>query len=313
MAESPPAGSGSLDTPTGSGSPVTQVTERVLRSWPLPDPSGDKTQRGIVLVVGGARQTPGAVLLAAETALRVGAGKVQVATAVDCAAAVGAALPEAYVEGLPVLRTGELATAGADRVLELAEGVDVVLLGPGLGDPECAASLLSQVVPGLDTAVVVDALGTAYLTEHLDGVRHLAGRVLLTPNLSELASTLQCPDGDVEADPYAATRRLAQDTGAVVLSGGQTSFVVTPEGEAWRWDGGSDGLATAGSGDVKAGAVAGLFSRGARPEQAAVWGAYCHGRAGESLAASRPGFLARDLCRAIPQEQARVDRDQEPG
>jgi hydroxyethylthiazole kinase-like uncharacterized protein yjeF len=289
---------------------AVEVTAELLRSWPLPGSSGSKSERGTVLVVGGARQTPGSVLLAAETALRVGAGKVQVATATDCAAAVGAALPEAYVEGLPVLRSGELATAAADRVLELAGGADVVLLGPGLGDPECAASLLTHVVPELDTAVVLDALGTAYLTEHPDGVRHLSGRVLLTPNISELAATLRRHQDDVQQDPLAATRSLCDLTGAVVLSGAETSFVAAPGGSAWRWGGGSDGLATAGSGDVKAGAIAGLVSRGAGPDQAAVWGAYCHGRAGERLAADRPGFLARDLCGAIAGEQDRVGADE---
>ena len=290
-----------------SESSTTAVTEQLLQSWPLPESSGDKDQHGTVLIVGGARQTPGAVLLAAETALRVGAGKVQVATASDTAAAVGAARPELYVEALPVLRSGELATAAAALVLELSEKADVVLLGPGLGDPDSAASLLSHVVPELDTSVVIDALGTAYLTGHLDGVRHLAGRVVLTPNLSELAATLQCPDDEVESDPFGATCRLAEATGAVVLSGSATSFIVGPGTDAWRWEGGSDGLATAGSGDVKAGAIAGLVSRGASPDQAAVWGAYCHGRAGERLGATRPGFLAQDLCRAIPEEQAKVE------
>ena len=135
------------------------IDVELLRSWALPSQDGDKADRGTVLVVGGARQTPGAVLLAAETALRVGAGKVQVATATDTAAALAVALPEALVEGLPVLRDGELAVAGADRVVELAHGADVVLLGPGLGSPERASLFAAQIVPRLDTSVVIDALG----------------------------------------------------------------------------------------------------------------------------------------------------------
>src|SRR3954447_23990173 len=149
------------------------IDVQLLQSWSLPSSSGDKSDRGTVLVVGGPRRTPGAVLLAAETALRVGAGKVQVATVADTAAALAVALPEALVEGLPALQSGELAVAGADRVVELAEAADVVLLGPGLRDPDCADLFLSQVVPRLDTALVLDALGTAYLTGNLDGVRHL--------------------------------------------------------------------------------------------------------------------------------------------
>jgi hydroxyethylthiazole kinase-like uncharacterized protein yjeF len=273
----------------------------------LPSDDGDKSARGTVLVVGGARQTPGAVLLAAESALRVGAGKVQVATATDTAAALAVALPEALVEGLPVLRNGELALGGADRVVEMAGEVDVVLIGPGLSSPQCASLLLAQIVPRLDTSVVIDALGTAYLTDHPDGVRHLVGRVLLTPNVAETASMLNQPEEEVERDQLGATRRLADATDAVVLSGGVVSYVVTPGDQSWSHEAGHAGLATAGSGDVKAGAVAGLVARGALPEQAAAWAAWAHASAGERLGREAPGFLARDVLRAIPRELARVE------
>lgn len=285
----------------------TPIDADLLRSWPLPSDDGDKSERGTVLVVGGARQTPGAVLLAAESALRVGAGKVQVATAADTATALAVALPEALVEGLPTLRNGELAVAGADRVVEMASDVDVVLIGPGLSSPECASLLLAQVVPRLDTSLVIDALGTAYLTDHLDAVRHLAGRVLLTPNVAETAATLGRPAEEVEHDQLGAARRLADVTHAVVLSGGAVSYVVTPDDDSWSHDARHAGLATAGSGDVKAGAVAGLVARGAVPEQAAAWGAWAHASAGERLGRETPGFLARDVVRAIPHELARVE------
>lgn len=285
----------------------TPIDSDLLRSWPLPTQDGDKSDRGTVLVVGGARQTPGAVLLAAESALRVGAGKVQIATAADTAVALALALPEALVEGLPVLRSGELAIAGADRVLEMADDADVVLLGPGLNSPECADLLLAQIVPQLDTSVVIDALGTAYLTNRLDGVRHLTRRVLLTPNIAETAAMLGRAEEEVEHDQLGAARRLAHATEAVVLSGGEMSYVVAPGDASWSHAGGPAGLATAGSGDVKAGVVAGLVARGASPEQAAAWGAWAHASAGERVSRDTPGFLARDLLRAIPWELARVE------
>ncbi|CAN7371489.1 NAD(P)H-hydrate dehydratase [Terrabacter sp. LjRoot27] len=277
------------------------VDDGLLRGWRLPEPGGDKSDRGTVLVVGGSRQTPGAVLLAAEAALRVGAGKVQVATAADTAAAVGAALPEAFVEGLPVLHDGDLAVAGADRVLELASGADVVLFGPGLGHPQSANLLAAQIVPHLDSQLVLDALGTAYLTGRLDGVRHLTGRVLLTPNVTELAALLEMEEDDVSEDELDAVRTVADTTDAVVLGGGEVSYVVRPDAESWSCDSGPSTLATAGSGDVKAGAAAGLLARGAAPEQAAVWTAWLHARAGELLLDLQPGFLARDVVRAVPR------------
>jgi len=277
-----------------------RVDDGLLRAWRLPDPGGDKSERGTVLVVGGARQTPGAVLLAAEAALRVGAGKVQVATAADSATTLAVALPESFVEGLPVLQDGELAVAGADRVLELASDADVVLLGPGLGHPQSADLFAAQIIPHLDTQLVLDALGTAYLTGRLDGIRHLTGRALLTPNVTELAALLDRPEKAVSDDLLGAVRAVADGTDAVVLGGGEVSYVARPRGESWSCDSGPSGLATAGSGDVKAGVAAGLLARGATPEQAAVWVAWLHGRAGETLEGDQPGFLARDVVGAVP-------------
>ena len=77
------------------------ITPRLLRDWPLPDPRGDKESRGTVLVVGGARFTPGAVLLAGVAALRAGAGRLQLAVNASTAAALSIAVPEAKVVGLP--------------------------------------------------------------------------------------------------------------------------------------------------------------------------------------------------------------------
>lgn len=278
------------------------IDEELLRSWPLPSQEGDKSERGTLLVVGGARQTPGAVLLAAETALRAGAGKVQVATAIETSTAIAVALPEAYVEGLPTLTDGELAVSGAGRVLELAQGVDAVLFGPGLGEPHRASLLAEHIVPHLDTRLVLDAVGTAYLTGNLGGVEHLPGRVVLTPNVTELAAMLEKEDEakDLAKELLKASMNIANATGAVVLSGGDDSYVVSPERYVWTCSSGPAALAVAGSGDVKAGLVAALLARGATAEQAAAWGAWLHARAGSTLVQQGSGFLARDVARAVP-------------
>ena len=289
--------------------PAVVVTPALLRGRPLPSPGGNKNEKGRLLIVGGSRQTPGAVLLAAEAALRVGAGKVQVATTASTATLLGVALPECFLVGLPEDDEGELVRLGCRPVLELAEQADTVLAGPGIGTPDAARELLEAVVPRLGSALVVDALGTAYLTAHPDGVRHLADRALLTPNAGELAQVLHEDEDEVEDDVLAATRRAASRTGATVLSGSDSSFVCEPSGEAWRLDVGAPGAAVAGSGDVKAGAVAGLLARGLSPARAAAWGAYVHGRAGERLTAEvgRTGFLAREVVQGLPAALAEVE------
>ena len=290
------------------------VTPSVLRGWPLPSPGGNKNEKGRLLIIGGSRQTPGAVLLAAEAALRIGAGKVQVATTSATAPLLAVAVPECFVVGVDE-DDGELAVSSADRLLELAKQADAVLAGPGMGDPAAACALLEAVVPHLATAVVLDALGTAFVTAHPEGLQHLAARALLTPNTAELAEVLDEDPQGVEDDLLRATRRAVTRTGATVLSGGESSFVCEPSGTAWRLDVGAPGAAVAGSGDVKAGAVAGLLARGLSPARAAAWGAYVHGRAGERLTVEvgRTGFLAREVARSLPAALAEVELAVTPG
>ncbi|HZB66100.1 MAG TPA: ADP/ATP-dependent (S)-NAD(P)H-hydrate dehydratase, partial [Ornithinibacter sp.] len=216
--------------PGGAEQAPGLVTPTVLREWPLPDPRGTKDAKGRLVVVGGSVSTPGAVLLAAEAAMRVGAGKVQVATTAGTAVALGVALPEAFVLGLDEDDGGDIAPVAAGRLLEQCDGADAVLLGPGIGAPEAACALLEGVVPHLDVPVVIDALGTAYLTERSDGVRHLADRALLTPNATELSKVLDEEAADVDRDMLSATRRACARTGATVLSGSDVSYVVAPDG-----------------------------------------------------------------------------------
>jgi NAD(P)H-hydrate repair Nnr-like enzyme with NAD(P)H-hydrate dehydratase domain len=210
------------------------VTAATLRRWPLPEPGSDKEARGRTLVVGGSARTPGAVLLAAEAALRSGAGKLQVATARSVAAPVG---------------------------------------------------------------------------KHPDGLHHLDGRAVLTPNLTELALTLGTDPEDIGDDAADATARLAARARAVVSCGGAESWIAAPDGRAWLDQTGGVGLGVSGSGDVRAGIVTGLAARGADAAQAAVWGTYVHGRAGDRLAAQvgRLGFLARELLAEVPRVLAEIE------
>jgi len=297
-------------------SDATTVTPALLRSWPLPAADGGKEGRGRAVIVGGSAETPGAVLLAAEAALRCGAGKLQVATAASAAPAVGVALPEALVRALPETAGGALAATGADRVRDLAAAADCVLVGPGLADPAESAELLRRIVAGLDAdraddvSLVVDALALAAVTEDIGVLAHLGGRAVLTPNPAELAHTLGIDADRVTASPERAAGELARGSGAVVSLGGATSWVVSPDGATWCDPSGTDGLGVSGSGDVRAGILAGLLARGAQPAQAAVWAAHLHGRAGERLASTvgRLGFLAREVPPVLPAVLAEIEQ-----
>ena len=286
----------------------TLVTPEVLRSRPLPEPTGGKNARGSILVIGGSTETLGAVLLAAEAAMRAGAGKLQVATVASLAPFAATVLPEALVRALPETGGGAIAPDAADTVRDLAEAADAVLIGPGMADKEATEAFGKRLLPNLSGPLALDALGLACVTADDTCLHHLDGRVVLTPNPTEIAYALHADEDDIDDDPASSTLDLAGRTQAVVGLGGATSWIATPEGQLWKDESGNAGLGVSGSGDVRAGITGGLLARGADPAQAALWAAYLHGRAGERLASSvgRLGFLARELPAEIPRALAEV-------
>ena len=291
-----------------SSSEPTLVTPQVLRAWPLPEPAGGKNGRGSILVIGGSTETLGAVLLAAEAAMRAGAGKLQVATVSSLAPFAAAALPEALVRGLPETDGGAIAADAADVVRDLAESADAVLIGPGMADKDATEAFGKRLLPHLGGPLALDALGLSCVTADDTCVHHLDGRVVLTPNPMEIGYALHAEEEDVADDPAAATLDLAGRTRAVVGLGGAVSWVAAPGGELWQDESGNAGLGVSGAGDVRAGITGGLLARGADPAQAAVWAAYLHGRCGERLASSVGGlgFLARELPGEVPAALAEV-------
>ncbi|MBB3677609.1 NAD(P)H-hydrate dehydratase [Modestobacter versicolor] len=288
---------------------ATLVTPPVLRRWRLPEPTGGKESRGSILVVGGSTETLGAVTLAAEAALRSGAGKLQVVVPSKVAPHVSIALPEALVRGVPSTEEGAIRASSAELVLDLARKASAVLVGPGMADEAETRGFVEALLPELEAAVVLDALGLAAVTADPSCLHHLAGRVVLTPNPTELAIALHVSPDELEDDPAGSALRLAEQAHATVGLGGATSWVAAPDGRLWEDESGGAGLGVSGSGDVRAGITAGLLARGAEPEQAAVWASYLHGRAGERLAATvgRLGFLARELPPQVPRVLAEVD------
>ena len=286
-----------------SGPQDELVTPAVLRAWPLAQPGVGKESRGTIVVVGGSVTTPGAVHLAGEAALRAGAGKLLIATARSVAGPLAVAVPEARVLRLAEDQDGSIGVGAATTIIEVTEGVDALLIGPGFVDPEASVRLLDVVLPKVSCPVLLDGPGTAYLTEHPAGLKHLADSALVTANLHEVARMLQQDPDDVAEHALDAARELADRTGVVILAGGAAKHIAAPGGRSWTIEGGGPGLGVSGSGDVQAGIAAGLLARGEDPAKSAVWAGYLHARAGEHLAGAvgRVGYLARELPATVPR------------
>ena len=275
------------------------VTDALLRRWQIrqPDSSGDKEDRGVALVIGGATEVPGAILLAGVAALRVGAGKLQLAGPKSAATSLGVAVPEARVFSLPESGDGFLDRKSGGRAAELTQGADAILVGPGMMNDDAVRGFMDEVIRRIaDKPIVIDALALSALR----GGRYRfteEARVVLTPNIGEMAGITGDKATAIEADPRGAALTVARDLNAVVALKGAETFIAMPGGEVFRYAEGDVGLATSGSGDVLAGAIVGLIARGAAIDQAAVWAVYLHGAAGNRLKRriGPLGFLAREL------------------
>jgi hydroxyethylthiazole kinase-like uncharacterized protein yjeF len=269
-----------------------------LRGWPMPElTDADKYRRGTVLVIGGSPSTPGAVILAGIAALRMGAGRLRIATAEEVAGHVGVVVPEAMVVGLRSSANG--LTMSDDLRGELSD-VDAIVIGPGLVGDGPPTRLLAEVCGelGEHAVLVVDALALAAFVDLDDECREgVASRAVMTPNRQEAA---RLADVHESAEVSETLRIASQSTGAVLTSFG---VVQSPDGRVWTTSTRSAGLGTSGSGDVLAGLVGGAGARCGDRLQAACWGTYAHMEAGRRLAQSvgDVGYLARQLLDEIPQ------------
>jgi len=293
----------------------TLVTPSLLREWPLPAPGADKYSRGSVLVVGGARATPGAALLAGTAALRAGAGKLTLAVAESVSVQLGVAVPECGSIGLPETAAGSVKPE-LDRISSYLDKANAILVGPGLDDPDLANELLEALLSreggagsgaqgdagaGEGPAVVLDAYALGALVPLEDQLGPWHGRLILTPNPTEAEVLLGRDVNDLEKDLAEISARF----GAVVSCQGlitQPPGLNPDEPELWKITTGYGGLGTSGSGDVLAGAIAGFRARGTTGAQAACWGTHLHAAAGDRLASRMGplGFLARELADELP-------------
>ena len=276
-------------------SPSRAVDRQLLREWGLPDPGESKKSRGRVMIVGGSRRSPGALLLAGEAALRVGAGRLGLVAPASIEAQLGIALREAAIFALPSDAADPLGRALRDEL----NSADAVLVGPGFDDADETRQTLLAVVDTQVAVLVLDAFAIGILPD-IDRAR-LPRTLILNVNLEEAAILL---GREVGGDRAGDVLEIARRFDAVVNCYG---IVATPGGIAWEISAGGPGLGTSGSGDVLAGAITGFAARGAEPARAAVWGSWAHARAGDRLTVAMGiGFLASELLPELPRAIAEV-------
>lgn len=265
---------------------------------------GHKGTFGHVLVVGGSEGKTGAAVLAAEGALRTGAGLVTVAAPRPLNPILEVKLTEAM--SLPVGDERPFFGAAAiEALLAEARARDALVLGPGIGRHPETERAARELLASMEGPVVVDADALNAFADRPEELRGPGLRVL-TPHPGEAARLLARSNTELQGDRVGAARELASRSGAVVLLKGARSVTAAPDGEVWLNPTGGPGLASGGTGDVLAGVVGALLGQGLVPLDAARLGAYLHGLAGDL--GPPAGGVASEVASRIPVAWREVQR-----
>ncbi len=268
----------------------------------IPKRSADahKGDCGRVFVVAGSEGMTGAAVLAARGALRTGCGLVTVGTAQTERPIVAVGVCEAMTLSLPS-KEGKITIDATTKILEYAKKSDSVVFGPGLGQNEDIHFVLKTLLQEYEGLVVIDADGLNALSQNCEILKNKKCRVVITPHPGEMARLVKKPIEEIQQSRKRFATDFSKEFDVVVLLKGRETVVA--EGErVFVNTTGNCGMATGGMGDVLSGVIASFMGQGSAPFEAAVLGAYIHGKAGD-IAASRlgvHGMIAGDLADLLP-------------
>jgi len=287
------------------------VTPREVLNWlSKRNPEGHKGTFGKVFLLGGSLGMTGAAAMAAEAVLRSGAGMVFLGTATSLCGMIASQLREVVIQPLPEIRKKlAIALRSLGEVRLYAQPADVVAVGPGLGLHYETTELVCRFVANLEKPLVVDADGLNALAKKPEVLKERKFPTVLTPHAGELSRLLKISMEEILADRIAAAKRGAKELHSILLLKGAPTVIATPDGEVWISPTGNSGMATAGSGDVLTGLLAGLLAQAMEPLKAACAAAFLHGWAGD-VAKEKLGersMLAGDILAALPEAFKRLE------
>lgn len=267
------------------------------------DRQAHKGTFGHCLVIAGSTGKTGAAAMAANSAVRSGAGLVTLAVPASLNAILEVKTTEAMTLPLPDDGSGRLSETAAPVALEAISGKSSVALGPGVSWHPDAASLIRRLVAAIEAPLVIDADGLNALSEDLDVLTRKKSRCLvLTPHPGEMARLTGTATTAVEAARIDTARAFAVQYGVHLVLKGARTVVAAPDGRIAVNGSGNPGMASGGMGDVLTGVLASLLGQGYSPFDACKLGVFIHGHAADLVAADKgeTGMSAVDVQERLP-------------
>lgn len=250
----------------------------------------NKGNFGKVLVIAGSENFPGAAYLCCAAAYRIGAGLVTLATNLEVKIIVSRKLPE-------------VTFISPNEVYEKLAEYDVCLLGPGLGQMEQTIKFVEQLLKKKLPKTIIDGDGLNILSKINNWWDKLNGEVILTPHPGEMGRLTGKSIGDIQKNREDIAKDFTKIWNKIIVLKGANTIIVSPGGEVVLSPFANPALATAGTGDVLSGIIAGLVAQGLDNFDAACCGVYIHGLAGEMVREEigNAGVIASDLLPFLPK------------
>lgn len=277
----------------------TQLLRRKLDAY--------KGDFGHLFILAGSARFSGAAVLCAEAAIRSGAGLVTLGIPEGLNQAIIKIKPkEVMTLPFPETRQGALSSAAYKKIKEFSADIDVLVIGPGLGQERPTQALVRRIISGIDKPMVIDADGLNALAGHLDLLRNTPyplRNTILTPHPGEMARLARLSVAKVQSGRKQVAQKFAKDYKITLVLKGHNTVVSDHRGNRYINKTGNPGMATAGSGDVLTGMIAAFLGQGLSAFIAAKYAVYLHGLAGDLAAKEKTqlGMIASDIIEKIPE------------
>lgn len=261
-----------------------------------------KNTVGRILVIAGSRDMTGAAVLVARGAYKIGAGLVVFGPPAGITPVLHGAVVEAIVRPQAETEAGALSVDAYEPLIELSAHYDVIAIGPGLTTNEQTAELVRKLVAKIEKPMVIDADGLNAVAGNVQILKDRKAETVITPHPGEMARLMKASTQDVLDDPIGFSRRAAEEFGVVaVLKGAVT--ITSSRDESTINTTGNPGLATAGTGDVLTGFIAGLIGQGLSAYDAASVGVYLHGLSADIAVEDMSEYclMASDVVDYLPE------------
>ncbi len=274
------------------------VTEKL----PPRNRAGHKGDFGEALFIAGARSYFGAPYFAALSFMKAGGGYSRLAAPESVTPFIANKGSEIVFLPQKETASGSLSLENKGPLLEIAEKMDMVVLGPGLSLDKETQQLAREVAMEIKKPLLIDGDGITAISKDMAIIKDRESETILTPHMGEMARITGMSVSEIDENSVAILRRTAKELNAIIVLKGAHSLIGCPDERVFINMSGNAGMATAGSGDVLTGTIAGMFGLGLPLGEAVKKGVFIHGLAGDLAAEEKgeDGLTAQDILDYLP-------------